>query len=39
MTLYQELQKARSEEDVKDAFKGLTETLVPMVYELGFLRS
>lgn len=46
MTLYEKLQQARSEEDVKDAYiepfedayKALTEKLQPMVYELGFLK-
>ncbi len=38
MTLYEQLQLAKSEEDVKDAYKELTEKLRPMVYEKGFLR-
>jgi hypothetical protein len=39
MNLYDQLQKAKSEEDVKDAyFKALGYKLRPQVYTLGFLR-
>lgn len=48
MSLYIQLQQARSEEDVKDAYikalglkgytKGLSDKLRPQVFELGFLR-
>jgi len=39
MNLYEKLQKATSEEDVKDAFKAMCGKLQPKVYELGFLRN
>jgi hypothetical protein len=38
MSLYEKLQQATSEEDVKDAYKTLSEKLQPQVYELGFLK-
>jgi hypothetical protein len=38
MTLYDKLLQAKTEEDVKDAYKALTEKLQPMVYSLGFLK-